>query len=248
MSDKSDNIFQNQPNFDKYVVRFSADFNPKSPDADAKWTRQNLDALKDSKGQARTQSLFKEYANERYPYLYTLSSDTDLDDAISLRRLYLGLGDLTEYAFARLYFGTWYLWQHLVSVPFFRTYVLEWREELRIKLRADALDVLTRSVREKKGISQTQISAARYVLDTNLDKESTAADLQYYIVQSGGSRGRYSTMDWRRNKIKAEIAAGRSGAGRPSTERIYAQAYTEAAETFDSILEDEKRLKGEKPN
>jgi hypothetical protein len=56
----------------------------------------------------------------------------------SLRRLYLDLGDDTEYYFAETYFGGWPHWKRLLSCNWFVDYLSEIREELRAKQAADS--------------------------------------------------------------------------------------------------------------
>jgi len=57
----------------------------------------------------------------------------------SLRRLYVEMGDPTEYEFATTYLDSWVHWKKLSEASFFQEYLPAWREELEVKLRATAL-------------------------------------------------------------------------------------------------------------
>lgn len=57
----------------------------------------------------------------------------------SIIRLYVELGDLTEYLFANKYFGGWDHWQHLCECEWFKPYLSKMRTELELKIQAEAL-------------------------------------------------------------------------------------------------------------
>lgn len=97
--------------------------------------------LLDSAGRPLTQSLFLEvgYSNEA---IYTLK---DVDHTYngkvypSLKRLFLEKNDPTEYEFATAYLLGWKHWQRMNENKLLRKHFDEWREELEVKLRCEAV-------------------------------------------------------------------------------------------------------------
>lgn len=107
----------------------------------------------------RTQSLFLEYVvskrarPDRYFPIWTLRNEdlkiknpanwyySAYEDHIypSLKKLYIAFADPTEYAFAMEYFGSWEHWKVLQECTWFKPILKEWRKDLEIKLRAEAI-------------------------------------------------------------------------------------------------------------
>jgi hypothetical protein len=115
----------------------------------------------DSMGKMRTQSLFLElgYGDEA---VYTLRDDDYVykDRTLpSLKRLYLETEDPTEYVFAKNHLLGWKHWQRMCENKVIRKHIDEWREELEVKLRSQAiLDAIQEA---RKGHFQ----AAKWVAD-----------------------------------------------------------------------------------
>jgi len=107
-----------------------------------------------------TQSLFLEETSDISHCVYTLT-DTDKErDGIvypSLRRLYLEMGDPTEYEFAIKYLWGWDHWQRILSnTKIYNEYIVKWRDELEVKLRA-------KGIRSLIELSSSNFAAARAV-------------------------------------------------------------------------------------
>lgn len=115
----------------------------------------------DKMGKMRTQSLFLElgYGDEA---VFTLKDeDYDYNDKkfISLKRLYLECADPTEYTFAKEHLLGWKHWQRMCENKTIRIHINEWRDELEVKLRSEAiLDAIQEA---RKGHFQ----AAKWVAD-----------------------------------------------------------------------------------
>ena len=115
----------------------------------------------DKMGKYRTQSLFLElgYGTEA---LFTLKDqDHEHDGKIypSMKRLYLEFEDPTEYEFANTVLLNWKHWQRMCENKVIRKHIDEWREELEVKLRSQAIrDAIQEA---KKGHFQ----AAKWVAD-----------------------------------------------------------------------------------
>lgn len=119
------------------------------------------ETMLDSMGKFRTQSLFLElgYGTEA---LFTLKDqDHEHDGKIypSMKRLYLEFEDPTEYEFANTVLLNWKHWQRMCENKVIRKHIDEWREELEVKLRSQAIrDAIQEA---KKGHFQ----AAKWVAD-----------------------------------------------------------------------------------
>jgi hypothetical protein len=94
-----------------------------------------------SEGRPLTQSLFLEvgYTDEA---IYTLKEvDHEYNGKVypSLKRLYLEAADPTEYVFATEHLMGWKHWQRICENKLLRKHIEEWREELEVKLRSEAV-------------------------------------------------------------------------------------------------------------
>lgn len=120
--------------------------------------------LKDDKQRLRTQSLFYEL-NGIKDAIFTLKED-DYEahgkKLVSLKKLYLEIADPTEYEFAKTVFGSWKHWQRLCANAIIRPYIDEWREELEIKIRSQAIKSILQTARDE-GSKGTQ--AAKWLAE-----------------------------------------------------------------------------------
>lgn len=94
-----------------------------------------------SDGRPITQSLFLEMGYTEHS-VYTLKDEDHEHNGKlypSLKKLYLELEDATEYEFANKYLLGWKHWQRIVENKSLAPHVMEWREELELKLRARAV-------------------------------------------------------------------------------------------------------------
>lgn len=69
---------------------------------------------------------------------YTLKDEDHLGFP-SLSRLYLEVGDPTEYQFSLLYLESWDHWLQLCECNWFKPYLNRWRQELEVKIKSTAL-------------------------------------------------------------------------------------------------------------
>ena len=124
-------------------------------------------SFKDSINRWRTISLFVDHPlmdkgnMDKFPPLYTLG-DHDLEGYYSLKRLYLEMGDPTEYKVATKYLGGWNHWQHLTKANWFMDWLEPIREELEIKLRSEALENI---IIDSVSTSKTSKTSARYITE-----------------------------------------------------------------------------------
>lgn len=122
--------------------------------------------FKNSVGAHLVKSIFFEYDDvEKSSAVYTLKDYDHTYNGItypSLRRLYVGLADPTEYLFAEEYLDGWSHWKKLSSAAFFQEHLKEWREELDVKLRAASL----LKIRETAAANQKESFQAQKFLVT----------------------------------------------------------------------------------
>ena len=126
--------------------------------------------LRDSRGRPLTQSLFLEVGYNTEFAVYTQKDDDyEYKGKIypSLKRLYLAHEDPTEYDFACTYLLGWSQWQRICANKVFSSMVEEWRFELELKLRSQAVrDILNISTSDKG------FQAAKWIADRGWDKRS----------------------------------------------------------------------------
>lgn len=118
-----------------------------------------------SEGRTITAGLFYETkaAASEVEAIYTLKEDDlERDGKVypSLKRIYLSYDDPTEYQFAIDIFGTWKYWQMIQSSPAVKRYVQEWREELEVKTKSEAL---RETIKASKGTSSQAFAAAKFI-------------------------------------------------------------------------------------
>jgi len=102
--------------------------------------------------------------------LYTLR-DEDYAGFPSLKRLYMEMADPIEYDFALKYFYGWEQWEKITSTQWFSEYITQWRKELAIKLKSDALKRVMEEAQDKS--RKNNYNANRFLIDKGwLDKET----------------------------------------------------------------------------
>ncbi|MDB4302068.1 hypothetical protein N9924_00730 [bacterium] len=127
--------------------------------------------LLDSMGRPLTQSLFLEIG---YKFDFAVYSLKDSDHHYrgevypSLKRLYLAHEDPTEYDFATTYLLGWNHWKRLNDNKVLRKHFDEWREELELKLRSQAV----RDIMDQCANEGGSFQAAKWLADRGWDKRA----------------------------------------------------------------------------
>lgn len=152
----------------------------------------------DDLGRFRTLSLFLEHNwnHDKFQPIFTIKDrDYEKDGVmyISLRRLYLEIGDPTEYDFAVTVFGSWKHWQKLCNNRMFSDMLAEWREELEVKMRSDAIRSIVDSATSP---GQGKVAAARYIAEKGWDKRKAGRPTNEQIKREAKIQG----------KIDSEVA------------------------------------------
>ena len=124
--------------------------------------------LRESRGRPLTQSLFLEVGYNTDFAVYTQKDDDyEYKGKVypSLKKLYLAHEDPTEYDFATTYLLGWEHWQRICRNKVFSKMVENWREELELKLRSQAVrDIIELSSGDKG------FQAAKWLADKGWDK------------------------------------------------------------------------------
>lgn len=123
--------------------------------------------FKDSGGRPITQSLFLEIGYSESAYYTLKDEDYEYKGKVypSLKRLFLEHEDPHEYDFACTYLLGWQHWQRLCNNRQIRKHIDEWRIELDLKIRSQALrDIIDMSADDKG------FQAAKYLADKGWDK------------------------------------------------------------------------------
>lgn len=131
-----------------------------------------LRVFKDKMGRKLTKALFLEESDYPELVLYSLT-DEDRGDVPSLYRLYMELGDLTEYEFATKYFYNWDHWKQLCTLEWFNLHVARWREELDLKTKAEALKRIKEEAKDPK--AKNTFSANKILIDRSWENSKPKA-------------------------------------------------------------------------
>lgn len=124
--------------------------------------------LIDTMGRPLTQSLFLECGyNVQYAVFTFNDEDKTYDGRLypSLKKMYLACEDPTEYKFAKKHLLGWNHWKRLNENKMLRGEFEEWREELEIAMRSEAVQ----SIMEMTA-GGTNFQAAKWLADRGWDK------------------------------------------------------------------------------
>lgn len=128
----------------------------------------NKEDLKDSMGRPLTQSLFLEVGYDTDKAVFTLKDEDFFYEGHtypSLKRLFLQCEDPTEYLFAKTHLLGWSHWQRLNNNKLLAKHFREWREELEVALRSQAILNIIDCASEDKGFQ-----AAKWLADRGWEK------------------------------------------------------------------------------
>lgn len=124
--------------------------------------------LIDTMGRPLTQSLFLECGyNVQYAVFTFNDEDKTYDGRIypSLKKLYLECEDPTEYQFAKKHLLGWNHWKRLNENQMLRKEFDEWREELEVLIRSDAIQAIRDMTADG-----ANYQAAKFLADRGWDK------------------------------------------------------------------------------
>ncbi len=151
--------------------------------------------LLDTMGRPLTQSLFLECGyNVQYAVFTFNDEDKTYDGRVypSLKKLYLETEDPTEYQFAKKYLLNWSHWKRLNENKMLREQFDEWREELEVVMRCDAIQAIRDMTADG-----SNFQAAKWLADRGWDKRGAGRP-------SKAQQDRENRID---NKINEELTA-----------------------------------------
>lgn len=138
----------------------------------------NQDLFKNDGGKVKTKTLFYEIGYELDSALFTIKEEDIVVEGkhlVSLYKLYMALvpQDPTEYTFAKSVFNSWEIWTKVANSVAFRGYVKEWRKEIEVRIKSDAIKAIAE---EMKSGGRSSFSAAKLLLEKGwIDKEPSSA-------------------------------------------------------------------------
>lgn len=127
--------------------------------------------LKDTSGRPLTQGLFLEVNYDEKYAVYTLKDeDYEYKGVVypSLKKLFLESEDPTEYAFATKHLLGWQHWKRLCENKLLAKHIDEWKEELELKLRSQAIRDMQNLCASENG----NFGAAKFLADRGWDKKA----------------------------------------------------------------------------
>lgn len=125
-----------------------------------------MPAFRNATGQLILQSLFIEYKYSREYALYTLDTQDKVSGGVtypSLYKLYMAMSDVTEYHFANKFFESYQHWDMLCKEDFFKKHIFQWRKELELKIKSEALkEIIDQASSENPN---KRMEAAKYLYE-----------------------------------------------------------------------------------
>lgn len=144
--------------------------------------------LIDTMGRPLTQSLFLECGyNVQYAVFTFNDNDKTYDGRIypSLKKLYLECEDPTEYQFARKHLLGWNHWKRLNENKMLREEFDEWREELEVAMRSDAVQAIRDMTADG-----SNFQAAKWLADRGWDKRGAGRPSKAEIERENNIQSR----------------------------------------------------------
>lgn len=116
--------------------------------------------LCDSLGRRLTTGLFEELADPA-------TATKPVFKLAEWRKRYVEIADPTDYKAAMELIGDWEHWTILVSNPVFKSHLEEWRKEVVVKLKSEAITELRKRAKTENGTA-----AAKYLADRGYEPKS----------------------------------------------------------------------------
>lgn len=137
-------------------------------------TGKEVPSYKSTTGRYLTESLFYETSRGTASSdpVFTLK-DEDHKGHVSMKRLYLEIGDPSEFEFAKRVLGSWQHWQLLTGLSWFKPHVQEWRDELMSQLRSKAAAAAIEILADPEANASTKMQASRYITSRGWEDQPT---------------------------------------------------------------------------
>lgn len=148
--------------------------------------------FKNDRGVFLVQSLFYDIKYDENTAMYCIKDQQSEKNGKvfkNLKELYMQCNDPTEYTFATTYLGGWQHWKAICNSPVLRHYIEQWREELEVKLRAQALC----SIYEQATADKPSYQASKYIADREWIKRPAGAPSKEEIQHEKNKQTRINT-------------------------------------------------------
>lgn len=132
--------------------------------------------IKGEGGAVRTKSLFNDVIMEDSPYkcIYYLRREQSDDDYIALKEVYMAMEDPTEFYFATLCFYNYAQWETISKLAWAKDVVDQWRKELALKLRSQAVHSIYEMTLDSSGTKETsKLNALKWLADNGYVHKDT---------------------------------------------------------------------------
>lgn len=126
-------------------------------------------------GGFRTSSLFRDHptkAHEDEYCMFYINREVS-DEYIALKEIYMQIADPTEYQFAMTVFGSYRHWKQIAKLVWVKPYVEEWREELEIKLKSEAIIGITALADDPEIKETTKLQSLKWLAQSEYAAKKT---------------------------------------------------------------------------
>lgn len=140
----------------------------------------------------RTSSLFRDHPTKSYDPEYAefyISKEKSTSEYIALKEVYMAIGDVTEYEFAIKVFGSFRHWKQLTKLAWVKDHVAEWREELAIKLKSQAVRGIVELVDEEWVKETTKLQGLKWLAQSEFAEKTTQTKQKKAEKQDRITRG-----------------------------------------------------------
>lgn len=149
-----------------------------------------------------TAGLFYDKQYNKDYAIYVLSDkDREVDGVVylSLYRLYIEMSDITEYNFANRYFESYQHWLAITSEDWFKPYIQRWRQELELKIKAEALkEIIAQSASDDP---RKRLEASKYIFEKVFNDATKGRPTKKQIKEEAVRKAQEEsiiTEDWKR--------------------------------------------------
>lgn len=135
----------------------------------ARLSKTKKEVIRGDGGVMRTKSLFADVIMEESPYkpVYYLRREVSDKNFIALKEIYLAMEDPTEFYFATLCFYNYAQWETISQLSWARDVVAQWRKELALKLRSQAVHSIYEMTLDSSGTKETsKLAALKWLADS----------------------------------------------------------------------------------
>lgn len=127
------------------------------------------DVLRGEGGIMRTKSLFADVIMEESNYdpVYYLRREVSDSKYIALKQVYMEMEDPTEFHFATLCFYNYAQWETICQLSWAKSVIAQWRKELALKLRSQAVHSIYEMTLDASGTKETsKLAALKWLADS----------------------------------------------------------------------------------